>query len=124
MEVMSIFLFQHHGDFNVDKSFTLDIWNKPDTGTSMTANQTLFARHETATSFYELKYVGSNSNVGFIINEGGNITELYGGNANGGSNYHVAVSYESSTNNLRLYVNNVKVAHQLILQDLLVHQVM
>ena len=77
----------------------------------MTANQTLFARHATATSFYELKYVGANSNVGFIVNEAGDITELYGGNANGGSNYHVAVSYEASTNNLRLYVNNVKVAH-------------
>ena len=100
-----------HGDFNVNKSFTLDIWNKPDTGTSMTANQTLFARHETSTNFYELKYVGANSNVGFIVNTGGSITELYGGNANGGSNYHVAVSYESSTANLRLYVNNVKVAH-------------
>ena len=100
-----------HGDFDVNKSFTLDIWNKPDTGTSMTANQTLFARHETSTNFYELKYVGANSNVGFIVNEGGSITELYGGNANGGSNYHVAVSYESSTANLRLYVNNVKVAH-------------
>ena len=52
---------------------------------------------------------------------GGDITELYGGNANGGSNYHVAVSYEASTNNIRLYVNNVKVAHQLTLQDLIVH---
>ena len=65
-----------HGDFNVNKSFTLDIWNKPDTGTSMTGNQTLFARHETSTKFYELKYVGANSNVGFIINEGGGITEF------------------------------------------------
>ena len=35
----------------------------------MTSNQTLFARHETSTKFYELKYVGSNSNVGFIINQ-------------------------------------------------------
>ena len=98
-------------DFDINKSFTLDIFSRPDAGTSMTANQTLLARHQDATNFYELKYVGSNSNVGFLINQGGGITEIYGGNANGGSNSHVAVSYDNKTNNLRLYVNNVKVAH-------------
>ena len=99
-------------DFNVnDRSFTLDMWVRPDTGTSMTANQTLFARHEDATNNYNLRLVGANSNVGFVINRLGGITELYGGNANGGSNYHVAVSYDATQNNLRLYVNNVKVAH-------------
>lgn len=100
-------------DFNVnDRSFTLDTWIRPDTGTSMTANQTLFARHADATNNYNLRLVGANSNVGFVINRLGGITELYGGNANGGSNYHVAVSYDATTDNLRLYVNNVKVAHK------------
>ena len=99
-------------DFNVnDRSFTLDMWVRPDTGTSMTANQTLFARHGDATNNYNLRLVGANSNVGFVINRLGGVTELYGGNANGGSNYHVAVSYDATTDNLRLYVNNVKVAH-------------
>jgi|TARA_B100000035_G_scaffold282110_1_gene263467 hypothetical protein len=100
-------------DFNVnDRSFTLDTWVRPDTGTSMTSNQTLFARHDDATNNYNLRLVGANSNVGFVINRLGGVTELYGGNANGGSNYHVAVSYDATTNNLRLYVNNVKVAHK------------
>jgi hypothetical protein len=100
-------------DFNTnDRSFTLDMWVRPDTGTSMTANQTLFARHGDATNNYNLRLVGANSNVGFVINRLGGVTELYGGNANGGSNYHVAVSYDATQNNLRLYVNNVKVAHK------------
>ena len=100
-------------DFNVnDRSFTLDMWVRPDTGTSMTANQTLFARHGDATNNYNLRLVGANSNVGFVINRLGGVTELYGGNANGGSNYHVAVSYDATTDNIRLYVNNVKVAHK------------
>jgi len=99
-------------DFNVnDRSFTLDTWVRPDVGASLASNQTLFARHGSATNNYNLRLVGANSNVGFVINRSGSITELYGGNANGGSNYHVAVSYDSSTQNLRLYVNNVKVAH-------------
>jgi len=100
-------------DFNTnDRSFTLDMWIRPDTGTSMTANQTLFARHGDATNNYNLRLVGANSNVGFVINRAGGVTELYGGNANGGSNYHVAVSYDATTDNIRLYVNNVKVAHK------------
>lgn len=99
-------------DFNVnDRSFTLDMWVRPDTGTSMTSNQTLFARHNDVNNNYNLRLVGSNSNVGFIINRAGGITEIYGGNANGGSNYHVAVSYDATTDNIRLFVNNVKVAH-------------
>jgi len=101
-----------HDDFNVnDRSFTYDTWIRPDIGATLAANQTLFARHGSATNNYNLRLVGANSNVGFVINRSGSITELYGGNANGGSNYHVAVSYDSSSQNLRLYVNNVKVAH-------------
>jgi len=99
-------------DFNInDRSFTLDTWARPDIGTTLASNQTLFARHGDTNNNYNLRLVGANSNVGFVINRAGGITELYGGNANGGSNYHVAVSYDSSTQNLRLYVNNVKVAH-------------
>jgi len=99
-------------DFNVnDRSFTLDMWVRPDTGATLASNQTLFARHGDATNNYNLRLVGANSNVGFIINRAGGVTEIYGGNANGGSNYHVAVSYDATENNLRLYVNNVKVAH-------------
>ena len=102
-----------NGDFNIlNKDFTLDTFIKPDTGTTMTANQTLFAKHAgTDNDNYTLRLVGANSNVGFVVNHGGTITELYGGNANGGSNLHVAVSYQKNEQNLRLYVNNVKVAH-------------
>ena len=113
MEVMTTLQIPSSDDFNVnDRSFTLDMWVRPDTGTSMTANQTLFARHGDATNNYNLRLVGANSNVGFVINRLGGVTELYGGNANGGSNYHVAVSYDATTDNIRLYVNNVKVAHK------------
>lgn len=103
-----------NGDFNIlDKDFTLDTFIKPDTGATMTANQSLFAKHAgTNNNNYTLRLVGANSNVGFVINDGGTITELYGGNANGGSNLHVAVSYQKNEQNLRLYVNNVKVAHK------------
>ena len=103
-----------NGDFNIlNKDFTLDTFIKPDTGTTMTANQTLFAKHAgTDNDNYTLRLVGANSNVGFVVNHGGTITELYGGNANGGSNLHVAVSYQKNEQNLRLYVNNVKVAHK------------
>ena len=102
------------GDFNIlNRDFTLDTFIKPDTGTTMTANQTLFAKHaRTNNNNYSLRLVGANSNVGFVVNDGGTITELYGGNANGGVNLHVAVSYEKNEQNLRLYVNNVKVAHK------------
>ena len=78
----------------------------------MGANQSLFTSHHTASENYNLRLVGSNSNVGFVINNDGAITELYGGNANGGSNYHVAVSYDMTSQNLNLYVNNVKVANK------------
>ena len=103
-----------NGDFNIlNRDFTLDTFIKPDTGTTMTANQTLFAKHaRTNNNNYTLRLVGANSNVGFVVNDGGTITELYGGNANGGVNLHVAVSYEKNEQNLRLYVNNVKVAHK------------
>ncbi len=106
-------------DFNIlSRDFTLDTFIKPDTGTTMTANQTLFAKHAgTNNNNYTLRIVGANSNVGFVVNDGGSITELYGGNANGGVNLHVAVSHEKNTNNLRLFVNNVKVAHKSFFAD-------
>lgn len=103
-----------NGDFNIlDRDFTLDTFIKPDTGATMASNQTLFAKHaRTDNNNYTLRLVGANSNVGFVVNDGGTITELYGGNANGGVNLHVAVSYEKNTQNLKLYVNNVSVAHK------------
>ena len=103
-----------NGDFNIlDKDFTLDTFIKPDTGATMASNQTLFAKHAgTNNNNYTLRLVGANSNVGFVVNDGGSVTELYGGNANGGVNLHVAVSYEKNTQNLKLYVNNVSVAHK------------
>ena len=62
--------------------------------------------------FYSLHLVGANSNVGFVMHNGtGDSVELYGGNANGGTDYHVAVGYSANENNIKLYVNNVKVAH-------------
>ena len=39
------------------------------------------------------------------------ITEIYGGNCNGGTSYNVAVSYDKTTANLRLYVADVLVKH-------------
>jgi hypothetical protein len=88
-------------DFNLqDRSFTLDTWVKPDTGTTMTSNQTLFARYGDGTNYYVLRLVGSNSNIGMVVSTAGEITEVYGGNANGGSNYHVAVSYDANFANL------------------------
>ena len=105
-------------DFNLqDRSFTYDTWVRPDPGTSMTSNQTLFARYDDADNYYVLRFVGSNSNVGIITNDGGSITEVYGGNANGGSNYHVAVSYDSHVSNLRLYVNNINVGFGSVLSN-------
>lgn len=99
-------------DFNLrEKSFTYDTWARPDTGTSMTANQTLFASYLDGDNYYALRIVGSNSNVGFVYQTSNSLVEVYGGNCNGGSNYHVAVSSETTTNNLRLYVNNVLVGH-------------
>ena len=102
-----------NGDFNIfSRDFTLDTFIKPDTGTTMTANQSLFSKHQDASNNFNLRLVGANSNVGFVVNDGGTITEVYGGNANGGSNLHVAVSYDRAQQNLRLFVNNVKVAHK------------
>ena len=61
-----------NGDFNIlDKDFTIETFIKPDTGATMTANQTLFAKHDrTNNNNYTLRLVGSNSNVGFVINDG------------------------------------------------------
>ena len=77
----------------------------------MGSNQTLMARYQDADDYYFLRVVGSNSNVGFVSSVGGSITELYGGNVNAATSYHVALSYERTTENLRLYVNNVLVDH-------------
>jgi len=98
-------------DFNVgeEKSFTYDTIITPDAGTSMSANQTLLSRFQDASNYYALRTVGSNANVGFIINKGGSITEIYGGNCNGATSYQVAVSYDKTTDNLRLYVANLLV---------------
>jgi hypothetical protein len=94
-----------------NQQFTLDTHFYPDAGTTMAANQTLVSRYEDSDNYYYLRLVGANANVGFVINSGGAVTELYGGNANGGSNYHVAVSYDINEQNIRLYVNNVIVSH-------------
>jgi hypothetical protein len=97
--------------FNIhNQSVTLDTYFRPDTGIYTASNQTLFSRYEDSDNYYKLHLVGANSNVGFIINSGGAITELYGGNANGGSNYHVAVSYDINSAVIGLYVNNVRVS--------------
>ena len=40
----------------------------------MAANQTLFSKQQDATNNFNLRLVGANSNVGFVINEGGSIT--------------------------------------------------
>jgi hypothetical protein len=99
-------------DFNTSEtSFTLDTWFKPDTGTTLASNQTLFSYYEDAQNYTVLRLVGSNSNVAYLVSHEGTVTEIYGGNSNGGSNYHVAVSFDQNDSNLRLYVNNVKVAN-------------
>ena len=95
----------HIGDFTVDTHFSLDA------GAKMGSNQTLMARYQDADDYYFLRVVGSNSNVAFVSSVGGSITELYGGNVNAATSYHVALSYERTTENLRLYVNNVLVDH-------------
>jgi len=96
--------------FNIhSQQFTLDTHFRPATGATMASNQTLFSRYQDSNDYYILRLVGANSNVGFIVNSGGSITELYGGNANGGSNYHVAVSYDINSAVIGLYVNNVRV---------------
>ena len=98
-------------DFNVgeEKSFTFDTIITPDSGSSMSSNQTILARHNSGTNYYALRTVGSNSTIGFIINKSNSITEIYGGNCNGGTSYQVAVSYDKTTDNLRLYVANALV---------------
>lgn len=99
-------------DFQLtNRSFTLDTVFQPDSGTSMTSNQSLVSMQQDNNHNFNFRVVGANSNVGFVMNSGDNVTELYGGNANGGVSYHVAVSYDHNESNLRLYVNNVKVAH-------------
>jgi hypothetical protein len=94
-----------------EKSFTFDTIITPDTGASMSANQTLLARFQDASNYYALRTVGSNANIGFVVNQGGSLTEIYGGNCNGGTTYSIAVSYDKTTANLRLYVQNQLVKH-------------
>jgi len=99
--------------FNIgqETSFTFDTIVTPDSGASMSSNQTVLARFQDASNYYALRTVGSNANVGFIINQGGSLTEIYGGNCNGGTSYRVAVSYDKTTANLRLYVQDKLVKH-------------
>ena len=99
--------------FNIgqETSFTFDTIITPDSGASMSSNQTVLARFQDASNYYALRTVGSNSNVGLIINQGGSLTEIYGGNCNGGTSYSVAVSYDKTTANLRLYVQDKLVKH-------------
>jgi len=98
-------------DLNIhNKSFTLDTHFTTTLGASMASNQTLFARYQDADNYYILRTVGANSNVGFVVNRAGSTSELYGGNANGGVGYHVAVTHDVNNAELTLYVNNVKVS--------------
>jgi|TARA_B100001094_G_scaffold262487_1_gene263644 hypothetical protein len=95
-------------DFAVgeETSFTIDTIVTPDSGASMSANQTLLSRFQNSSNYYMLRTVGTNSNVGFVVNHEGTMTEVYGGNCNGGTTYNVAVSYDKVTSRLRLYVQN------------------
>ena len=94
------------GDFDVgeETSFTFETIITPDAGTQMSANQTLLARQQANDQYFFLRTVGTNATIGFIVNHSGYIVEAYGGNCNGGSSYNVAVSYDKTTANLRLYV--------------------
>ena len=94
-----------------EKSFTFDTIITPDSGASMSANQTILARFQDASNYYALRTVGSNANVAFIVNQGGSLTEIYGGNCNGGTTYSIALSYDKTTANLRLYVQDQLVKH-------------
>ena len=94
-----------------EKSFTFDTIITPDTGASVSANQTILARFQDASNYYALRTVGSNANVAFIVNQGGSLTEIYGGNCNGGTTYSIALSYDKTTANLRLYVQDQLVKH-------------
>ena len=92
----------HSTDFTHDLEFRLTV-------DEIGNDQALYARYQDISNYYMLKYTGANSNIGFMINTAGTLTEVYGGNVNALSNYHVAVSYERNVQNLRLYVNNVLV---------------
>lgn len=100
-----------HIDFDINSdNFTHDLEFKL-TGDAIGSDQAFYSRFEDISNYYVLKYTGANSNVGFLVNTAGQLTEMYGGNVNASSNYHVAVSYERNQQNLRLYVNNVLVDH-------------
>lgn len=94
----------HSTDFTHDSEFRLTV-------DEIGNDQAIYSRFQDISNYYVLKYTGANSNVGFLVNTAGSLTEVYGGNVNALSNYHVAVSYERNTQNLRLYVNNVLVDH-------------
>ena len=99
-------------DFAVgeEKSFTYDTIITPDSGTTMSSNQTILSQYTNASNYYALRTVGSNSTIGFIVNNGGSLTEIYGGNCNGGTTYNVAVSYDKADAALRLYVAEIQVS--------------
>lgn len=113
------FNFQGTNFLRVEESFEFDIHSTDfthDTEFKLTVDeigndQAIYSRFQDISNYYVLKYTGSNSNVGFLVNTAGSLTEIYGGNVNATSNYHVAVSYDRNTQNLRLYVNNVLVDH-------------
>ena len=96
-------------DFAVGEEtpFTFDTIMTPDSGSSMSSNQTLLSRFQDSSNYYMLRTVGANATVGFVIKHEGDLTEIYGGNCNGGSTYNVAVSYDRITSRLRLYVQNI-----------------
>lgn len=102
---------EESGDFDIHlNNFTHDVEFEL-TGDEIGNDQALYSRFEDISNYYVLKYTGANSNIGFLVNTAGSLTEVYGGNVNASSNYHVAVSYEKNAQNLRLYVNNVLVDH-------------
>ena len=94
-----------------DDNFTVEFFSNVG-GAATAANATMLSRYQDSTNYYVLRHVGANSNVGFVYKSGDTSVELYGGNCNGGVFYHVALSYSKDDTNLRLYVNNVKVAHK------------
>ena len=93
-----------------DDNFTVELFSNVG-GAATASNATMLSRYQDTNNYYVLRHVGANSNVGFVYKSGDTSVELYGGNCNGSVFYHVALSYSKDDSNLRLYVNNVKVAH-------------
>jgi len=99
----------------LERDSTIEVQMRLASGT--TANSTIFSRVDAGTeNYYALKFVGANSNVGFVyIDPAGNgdaatNIEIYGGNVNAESFYHVAIVNNTTSNTLSLYVANTRVA--------------